>query len=170
MSVFFWGIFTPLLAFLVQLIWWRIRLPRYQTKTAIAIFLATLAAVLAGLMICGSASPLIPRSPWQYLHIALMHMALLCAWVITYSALEADSPTLVMVARLLKAGSDGVREADLVASMADEVLLVPRVQDLIRDKMATMDESGRYRLTSKGHLFLKMVYGYRGLTGASIGG
>lgn len=99
-----------------------------------------------------------------------MHAAFTCAWVITYSAFEAESPTLVMADRLLRAGHDGVRKEDLAASMSDEVLLVPRVEDLVRDQMATVDEQGRYHLTPKGRLMLTIIYGYKKLLGASSGG
>jgi len=171
LPVFFWGLTIPTSAFIIQIIWWRIHLPRYQTKTVIGIFIGLLVLVL-GFLFFGrpDIGPLAPMSLWQYLHISILNISLLCAWVITYSAFEADSPTLVMVARLLKAGPKGVSEKDLLDSMSDEVLLVPRVNDLIRDHLATLDDKGRYHLTGKGHLFLTLVYGYRKLLGAPTGG
>ncbi|HMM39168.1 MAG TPA: hypothetical protein PKB11_10475 [Desulfovibrio sp.] len=171
MAALFWGLTLPFLAFLIQLLCWRIRLPRYQTKAILVIFILTAALGLAALAAAGSAlGPLAPQGARQYLHILLLHGALGCAWIITYSAFEADSPTLVLVQRLLFAGEAGLPAGELLAAMSDEVLILPRVYDLERDALATLGPDGRYRIAPKGRLLLAMIYGYRRLLRDGQGG
>src|SRR5262249_23582140 len=93
----FWGGSTLLLAFAVHLLVWRWRVPRYQTKSLLAIFFGALAAVCL-VQAAGGVGPL-PRltGAAEYVELALFVTAFTLAYGITYSALEADSPTLVMV-------------------------------------------------------------------------
>lgn len=171
MAALFWGLALPFAAFCLQLVCWRVRLPRYQTRAILALFVLTGVLGLALLAWAGDAlGPLAPLGPRHYLHIALLHGALCCAWVITYSAFEADSPTLVMVQRLLLAGDAGLAPEELLAAMSDEVLIVPRIRDLDRDGLASVDPAGRYRISPKGRLLLGLIYGYRRLLRGGRGG
>lgn len=89
--------------------------------------------------------------------------------MITYSAIEADSPSLVMVMAIANAGPDGMDAREFEATLNDDLLIKPRVADLITDKMA-YKEGNRYRLTGKGLLFANIFIYYRMLLRAPKGG
>ena len=74
--------------------------------------------------------------------------------MITYSAVEADSPSLVIVLTLEKAGTRGLTEDELLALASDKVLIDPRLADLLTDKMAVL-ENNRYSLTGKGRFMAR---------------
>ena len=84
------------------------------------------------------------------------------AYITTYSALEVDSPSLVMVMKIAKAGSNGLKKESFEHEMDDGILVVPRIRDLITGGMANLDE-GRYRLTPKGVLVSRIFIAYRKL-------
>ena len=89
--------------------------------------------------------------------------------MITYSAMEADSPSLVILNHIADAGSEGVAKDVFFDSLNDDILVKPRIKDLLRDKMAYLEE-GRYRLTPKGIRFARIFILFRGLLKAPKGG
>lgn len=172
MQVLFWGLGLLAVAFLLHLIVWKIRLPRRQTKVLLLIFFGTLAVgtVLLWtnpeLSLFGIPAP----AKWtQFAHIALMFTAFTLAYMITYSGLEADSPSLVMVQTIAEAGEEGLPRETFFQRMNDDVLVAPRVRDLLTDKMAVL-EGDRYCLTSKGRLMARLFILYRAILNAGKGG
>jgi hypothetical protein len=173
MKVLFWGLSLSVGAFLIHLIVWRVHLPRRQTKVLLSIF----AGVLIGVPLCFFAAgqflaglePLMPSGVSDWLRIVLFHVSVTLAYMITYSAIEADSPSLVMVMAIAKAGAEGMDAREFDATLNDDLLIKPRVEDLITDRMAYVEE-GRYRLTGKGVLFANIFVHYRRLLKAPKGG
>lgn len=89
--------------------------------------------------------------------------------MITYSAIEADSPSLVMIRAVAKAGSGGLNKKEFEKTMNDDLLVIPRVRDLLNDKMAYIDGE-KYRLTPKGFLFARLFVLSRKILNAPKGG
>jgi hypothetical protein len=173
MIVFWWSIGLVLLAFTLHVIIWKIRIPYRQTKAIVLIFLGVLACLLGAAFVLSQAAPgwqpFLPTDIFAYGHIALFVISFLLAYIITYSALEAESPTLTMVRKILAAGPRGLDKTSFDQSLTADLLLVPRCQDLLRDKLATLD-ADRYKLTPQGKLIAKLVIHYRRLMGAGTGG
>ncbi len=148
-------------------------MPRRQTKALLGIFLGVLvAAPLCSTAIaefCPALSRCLPEGVTDWLRIALLHISVTLAYMITYSAIEADSPSLVMVMAIANAGPDGMDAKEFEATLNDDLLIRPRVTDLITDKMAYR-EGDRYKLTRKGLLFANIFVHYRRLLKAAKGG
>ena len=89
--------------------------------------------------------------------------------MITYSAIEADSPSLVMVLSIAKTGKKGLEKKDFLSQMTDDIFVVPRIKDLSKDKMVYFDK-GKYILTKKGRFFVMIFLFYRNLLNAPKGG
>ena len=86
--------------------------------------------------------------------------------MITYSALEADSPSLVIITTIANAGSNGLDKKSFDELMNDNVLVKPRIRDLLLNKMVEMD-GDRYVLTPKGILFARIFIIYRKIMNVS---
>ncbi len=169
MKVLVFGLSLFGLAFILHLAIWKIRLPERQVKTMLQIFFATLTA---GILALWNAPPLFeifgispPDNIWEYLHICLMFVSLTLAYMITYSALEADSPSLVMVMSINSAEPWGLDKKRFEELMSDDILIMPRIRDVILDRMVYMD-GGKYRLTPKGVLIARIFIFYRNLINA----
>ena len=120
------------LAILAHLIVWRIHLPRRQTRSLL-IILFGVSALVIGSTFPASRAGLIATVEYP----ALIQSALFCismslAYTITYSALEADSPTLVMIRAIADAGPEGFDKERLFQTMTGDVLVMPRIDDLLR--------------------------------------
>lgn len=174
MSTLIWGGGSFLLAFLLHLAVWRIRLPKRQTKTLLIIMFSVLGAALVMLKFFGAGLAArygwpVPVTVGDYLHLTLLNVSLILSYMITYSALEADSPSLVIALTVAGAGAEGMTEDDFRNFVNDDRLVKPRIKDLVLDKMAYL-ENGRYRLTFKGLMLARLFILYRNLLGRGKGG
>jgi len=165
MSTLVYGLGLFLVAFAVHLIIWRLNIPKNQTGVLLAVFLAVL---LFGIIILWSfkGSALIfgmkaPHLLGEYFYIILFYISLTIAYIITYSAIEVDSPSLVMIMNIAMAGREGLDESAFHNRMSDKLLIVPRLHDLVASGMARKDENQRYEITGKGLKFLKIFMFYR---------
>jgi hypothetical protein len=173
MPVLVWGSAIFVLTFLTHVLIWRIRLPKHQTKALLRLFFGGLAVCLCAIGAvshwrCG-AVPFAPAGAAQYAHVAMFVISLTLAYVITYSALEVDSPSLVMVMAVWRAGPDGLDEREFARRTSDDVLVRPRIRDLLRDGMVVR-EAGKCRLTPKGRRFVNVFIIFRAILGAPKGG
>lgn len=171
MKTLLWGNLVFFSSFLLHLVIWKTKLPKRQTKAILFILFGGLALALCGFVLYPSFSFFsvpVPRGP-ELLSVALYVTAFTLAYMITYSAIEADSPTLVMIRTIAAAGDKGIARDDFFATLSDAVLVDPRLQDLITDRMAVLAE-GQYRLTAKGRLFASIFTNYRSLLGLGKGG
>lgn len=144
-------------------------MPVRQVKTMLYIFFSTL---VVGIILFLNIPSLFSifnlqfhLNFWEYLHICLFFTSLTLAYMITYSALEADSPSLVMVMTISNAEPEGLDKKVFEQLMSDDILVMPRIKDLLIDHMVYM-EGNVYRLTAKGALMATLFLFYRKLTNA----
>ena len=161
------------LAFVIHLIVWRIHLPTRQIKTLVQLFIVILILGILALWLFPPSFRFLqlsgPESFWEYIHIYLFFVSLTLAYMITYTAIEADSPSLVLIMKVSEAGSEGLDSKKLEQMMSDDILVIPRLEDLVLDKMAYIN-GNRYFLTAKGVLMVRIFLYYRKLLGAPKGG
>ncbi|OGH51475.1 MAG: hypothetical protein A3G13_01865 [Candidatus Levybacteria bacterium RIFCSPLOWO2_12_FULL_37_7] len=172
MVVFIWSFVISIIAFLIHFIVWKIKIPKRQTRALISIFFLVLVVFIIGILVVQGFNihcSFLPGTLPQYLHISLFVISIMLAYIITYSALEADSPSLVMVMEIHKAGQYGLPVESFKQAMTDEVLVIPRVSDLVRDKLIYLEEK-KCVLTGKGKLFANIFIFYRHLLNLNKGG
>ncbi len=92
-----------------------------------------------------------PTTILEYLHICLFFISITLAYVIIYTAVEADSPSLVIILKIAEKGSKGLVKQEIEQDLNDDILVKPRINDLLKDKMAYLD-GNKYKLTRKGIL------------------
>ena len=163
MSIIGYGILVFCFSFFIHICLWRVCLPRNQAYALLAIFISGLILGIVVLQI------LVPQGIFNYLRLCLFYIAAMFSYIISYSAIEAESPSLVIIAKIAKAGGSGVGKEELKSLMTDEVLVIPRIRDLVRDGLAIFD-NGKYRLTYKGSYFVGIFIFFRKLLGRGKGG
>lgn len=173
MKVLILGAILFFTACAVHVIIWKIGIPKGQTKALLRIFLAVPAVGLSALWLSPSffanAGIPVPSTPFEYLHIILLVVSLALAYITTYSGMEVDSPSLVMTRIIADAGPAGLKEDALRETLTDDILVKPRVRDLLRDNLAYM-EGDRYRVTPAGALLARIFLYYRKLLNLSVRG
>jgi len=160
MSVFFATTLLIGSLFMVHLVWWRLALPRRQRAALLVLFfvgsltLAPVAGVVLGKI------GVEPLSWIQWLNVALAVVAFTLAYVVTYSALEADSPTLSLVRHIAAAGASGVREEELATFMASRPFVGARLSALLEEGMIH-EREGRIHLAEHPYTLFRLVLLHR---------
>lgn len=158
----------PFAAFLAALavhaIIWRIRLPRSRAAALIAVFAVTPAVSYGALALrglpCGTA-----LGAAELAAAGLLYAALSAAYIMSYPAFEAISPTLAIALMLGRSG--GLTKEELSRSIGGE-LLGPRIKDLSDSGLITIS-NGSYGLTAKGRLLSGFFTGFRAFLGLPEG-
>jgi hypothetical protein len=150
-----------------------VHLPKRQTKALLQLFLGIL--IIGIIFLLGVSfyiptfSSLAPQRLSEYLNISLFFISLTLAYITTYSAVEVDSPSLVMIMSIYKAGKRGQDEKDFLMQMNNDILIKPRIIDLLRDEFIFMDKD-TYKLTKRCTLFVSIFIFYRKLLNLGKGG
>lgn len=167
MTLFLYSFASVAIAFFIHLLVWRWKLPIYQTRALLKIFLGF---YLCSIVIAIN-SPEISfiKNSQEFIQYSIFYISMMLSYIISYSALEADSPTLVMIQTIQKAGDEGISKDNFYQQMDNQTLLDPRINDLIRDKMLTLNHD-IYQLTPKGHRFALIFVLYRKIFGLGLGG
>lgn len=162
MKILVWTSTAFLTAFLVHIIIWKIQVPKKQTISLIKIFFSTLTIFFIILYYLRS-------DIFEYINVFIFFISLTFAYLFTYTALEADSPSLLMIMEIANAGFSGLSKEKLEKSMNDNLLVKPRIQDLARDNFVII-KNGKYKLTKSGRVFVSIFIAYRKLLNAPKGG
>lgn len=164
---------TIAVAFAIHLALWKIRLPRKQTRGILIIFFGILAVTVVSLPWLSGHFPALglsqPVGLPVYLHLICFVTAMTLAYMITYSAVEVDSPSLIMVHAISRAGAAGLPVTEFDKSMTDALLVEPRIKDTLRDDLVRLDGE-LYRLTPKGERMARLFILHRTILRAGKGG
>lgn len=146
--------------FAIHLFWWRIALPRRQRAVLLGLFLigGLALAPLAGLLLVWFGFEQLSFVQWLNVGLAVIAFAL--AYVVTYSALEADSPTLSLVRHIASCGSGGVREEELRDFMASRPFVGARLSALLEEGMVQARQ-GRIHLAEHPYTLFRLVLLHR---------
>jgi hypothetical protein len=162
MQLAFIGVGLFVLAFVIHLVWWRIRVPYRQLPTLFKWFMLFLPLGVGALYLLGLWPVERLVSPATAV-VALLYFSLTITYVITYSALEADSPTLTLI-RWIAQRPDGATEKELESFMATRPFIQARLKALHVDKMA-VQRDGRVYLNGQPSFFFRLIIAWRALYG-----
>jgi hypothetical protein len=147
------GLFAFALLIAAHIVVWRIRRPAGQYVAlailAVGVLAVTLAAPRIAAGALGAALDWLPRSPLEHVTAIGLYASLVLSYVTTYSAVQADSPTMTILLDIERSGAAGCTRDELRARLDDRVLVVPRLDDLVAGRLVRL-EHGRYVVTSGG--------------------
>ena len=150
----------------LQVVFWRIRKGRghYLALAGVAAFVFIgMTGVFAALRV---------GSLFDYLNAVLLYGALALAYMVTYSALQADSPTFAILREIGHAPAQGCSREWLDLVFNNERLITPRVHDLVVGGLARMREpvGPTLVLTPRGAFLARIYVAYRRLLRLEKGG
>jgi len=145
------------LAWMIHLIIWRIRLPQHQIRA----LLFTFAAVFALWMItlARSSTPLLDA-----LQISLLYGSISFCYVITYSAIEGDSPTLSLMNLLAEKKDAGLPADEIGDFLSQRPFVKARLAALIHSGLVRQ-ENDRFLIKGQPSLPFRIILGFRKLYG-----
>ena len=159
MKVLFYASLTFLIALFLHLVIWKICLPKKNRPVVLVnIFFWVL---VLGIVIL--------KNFFQYLDYIVLYCSLAAAYIVTYPAIEAGSPSLAITYNIAKAAKVGLAKFELYEIMTDETLVAARVNDLLNDGLIYI-KSESYFLTFKGFFLAGLFIGFRKLLHLPQGG
>ena len=111
---------------------------------------------------------IIPFTLAEWSAIYLLHFALSFAYILSYPAIEAVSPSLVISLMIGDSKPQGMLHEDLVHVFGDEIVLEPRIRNLVEAGLI-VETDGYFTVTSRGITFVKCFILLRRLLGLPIG-
>lgn len=172
MNILAFSLSLTLLAFLIHLFVWRVRLPKSQTGALLGIFIIVMIAGTAFIIVrpdlirwslCAS------RNIPEMLQFILLFISISVCYIISYPAVEVDSPTLLIIKAVSEKGCLGLDKSELESRMKDDILVLPRINDMLQDGMIIREGEG-YKLTRKGSAIARIFLFYRSIIGGAKGG
>ena len=156
------AVFLFLIGTLVHVLWWRIKLPSAQTMALLKIYAGTF---LAWLGLWGSGQECF----WIYsladlIQCTLLYVAILLAYIVTYSAVEAESPTLTIMMIVHEGPAAGTRLDQIHAYVDRHPFLRARL-DALLSSGALVIEDDVIKVGRSPSVPLRLVMEYRTLFG-----
>ncbi len=144
---------------------WRLKRPSSTHRALFLIFLGmpVLMAVVSSVVFSFSADGLRVLAA-----VMLLHLSLGAAYIMSYPAVEALSPSLAITLMLKGAGASGLGREDLLGIFSDTVVLGPRLADLERAGMITSSD-GSISITGRGRALVRPFILLRRILGLSEG-
>lgn len=173
MSVLVPGVLAFGILVVAHIVIWRMVKPAQQYTKLAALSVAVLGLSMGGFYAVQLASrqsvTFLPSSPFDYLNMALLYGALFLSYLTTYSAVQADSPTMAILLAIDESGCRGMNRAELLARFDDAVLVLPRIDDLVAGDLVRY-RNGRYVIQPPGLSLAKVNIGYRRMLKLEKGG
>lgn len=166
MTVFLAGAGLLFASLIVQLLVWRLALPRSQTLGLLLIFALVPPCVLGAAALGGHGLSL--PAP-EAARLVLGYVSFALAYVVLYSAIEHQSPTLAIVLRVAQEGSGGCPSSELFASFAREDPMSNRIDAMELGGYVQLD-GDVVKLTSHGRRYAELFEYAGGLFGLAKGG
>lgn len=172
MSVLVYGVLLIIAALLIHLIVWRLHLPKKQTNALLMIFsLVIVSGVLVILRYPGLIKWSIYSSKniFEIFQLFLLYTTISVSYILSYPAIEADSPTLIIIRAVFETGAAGLDKSSLERIADNDLLILPRIKDMVFDRMVYIKD-GKYRLMPKGLIMARLFLFYRNIIKGEKGG
>jgi hypothetical protein len=108
-------------------------------------------------------------SSWEVLAAAILALEISACYVISYPAMQAESPSLVMADQLSSAGTNGLTPAELYGRLREVSLVSERIDDLLSDGLA-VESGATVACTWKGAFLARAFTVWKTLLGEPKGG
>lgn len=171
LSILLIGIFIFIVCLFIHIVIWRLWCPKRKVAVLLLLFILLPFLFIVGYRgfeWFGFAPPIISFTMIEWSAIYLIHFALSSAYILSYPAIEAVSPSLAILLIIGDSILHGVVHEDLLHVFDDEVVLEPRLKDLIEAGLIIKSD-GYLMVTSRGITFVKCFMLLRCLLGLPIG-
>lgn len=159
--ILFTGLLSFALALIVQIVIWRIRVPKKQMFCLFGIFLCLPLLVL---IVCANWFAL---TLLDSLAATLLWLAMAAAYIQTYPALREDIPSFRLLL-LLEKEQAGMSKEQIITAMKTDNLFSAKLDELENENLL-VTKNGRLELSPAGRKLAHLFYYYRKMLGLERG-
>ncbi|MCB1192964.1 MAG: hypothetical protein KDK90_21140 [Leptospiraceae bacterium] len=155
MTIFFHGTGIFLFSFFIHILIWRLNLTQKTPKDIIKIFLGLYMVIFVYILVIKFYQNQVNVEFFiNYLYIYIVSFSLFFAYLLTYPAIESDSPSNTILLKLEK-HPEGMPKEELLQIFDDNSSILERIKGLERDRKV-IQINGKYILTNEGKRFFKI--------------
>lgn len=154
-----WALGTLGFALLIHVVWWRVRRPSADIGAMLGLFVLFPCVVDGTMAAAGALGASTPLTPLESAAALVLNIALSGAYLWTYPASQAQSPTLYILLAVGRA-PDGLDRAGIVAALRAAGLVGDRIEDLLRNALVQR-EGDRIVLRPGGKALARVFTAYR---------
>jgi len=167
-KVFMCGLALLLGMLLVHVLRWKLALPRNQLAALLKLILAAAALWLGaniGLELAGWRLGPLPLPVAACVLVLFFYMALALGYVMLFSTIDADSPSINILLVLHASGAHGIPSGELARRTGMGRFFASRIDRMLADRMIAREGEG-YVAAPKGLFLLRVVGLWRVVMGA----
>jgi hypothetical protein len=157
--VLLFAITLLLLAFVIHVFWWHIRMPRSATLALLFLFTTVIALFITFSSL----------TTHQLVELMLLYSSCALVYVILYSAIEQQSPTLAIVEFIHRFGEEGCDESALYQHVCPDEEMTKRLQVMQQSGWVKTHDGHSY-LSQKGVYLATLFYYSSAIFGLRSGG
>jgi hypothetical protein len=155
------------IAFAVHVVWWRLKVPRRQLFALLVLFLVVAIAGFTTIHAVGLFPGQLPLP--RFLLAVLLFGGVCVVYLVAFTAMEEDSPSLTLLRLISEAGSRGIHREELMRVVERHSFIKVRIDLMVADGMAVETPTG-LRLGTQGLWLSSLVLFYRKLLGRNVVG
>ena len=141
MTVLFDGLTISLTALLGHVLYWRLGRPKTSSRLLFIFFgFYLIISQLILLTIDYYLSTVDIVTVVRNLHVFILSSFICSAYIASYPAIEANSPSILICNLIRKSGAKGISEEALYETMGSDLLLYPRIVELEADGLVLIEE------------------------------
>jgi hypothetical protein len=150
----------------VHIVVWRLGRPRSDVRALFLILL--IGPAIGGVGLLGTVALLTPGgafpTPLDVAAILLLHATLASAYVQTYPAVQAQSPSLEIAYAIGRSMPRGLSREEILARFGPGALVAARVDDLVANRLVRAD-GDHFTLTPASTRLIRAFLAFRALLG-----
>jgi hypothetical protein len=157
MAILWWTLGLLALFFGVHLVVWRIHVPRKP-------FFSLLVIVGTIFIIALTAAVTLSIPVLTFLHVTLFYMSTSLCYIVLYSAIYQESPTLSLMRFIAESPQYGRSTAEVVEFLAQHQFVKSRLAELTESRLIR-EQEGRFVVSGTGSFGFRLILFYRKLYG-----
>jgi hypothetical protein len=154
MQILIYSISIVAIAIFLHLILLKMQQTAFVNAIVLIIFVFSL-TLCAGFIIGALINKTIfflPGGLWGILQVAIFYIPVMLSYVITYVALEDDSPSMTIVRFVDLSKEKGRSRKEIEQIITNEILILPRINIMLKDGWINY-QNRKYQVTKKGRFY-----------------
>jgi hypothetical protein len=166
--VMVYGIAVFLACMVLHIVIWRMKTPWVSSLILLVVFLFVPSVFFCFFMVSDFIKKALSLNTIELLEILLLHVSFSSAYIASYPAVRAVSPSLDILIMISSSPSQKKTMEELKQDFAKKRLVSARVDDLKAYRLI-VEKEGRFELRPIAVVIVKLFVFYRQLLGLSIG-
>ncbi len=141
----------------LNIIIWNIKIPKNHSLSILFIFLIIYIVFLFTNFFNISFLIFHRLSLVELIHITIFYFMFLFTYLVAYTSVDKDSPTMMIVMQVFNSGRSGLNNNELKKSISNDKFIKTRIDSLLESNLIFYKEN-KYMITKKGKFSISIMF------------